>query len=135
MAKVGTGSGHYTTGCKSCRTETRRMVISPALARTQLCQTRFRCQSSPPPALNFAVIWSGIPRCIALGDCIEVEFRHRTPLAALCAVQQLLVGQHKRHHRLDHWRAAYAHAGIVAALCDDVGRIAVAGDCFHGRED
>jgi SulP family sulfate permease len=48
----------------------------------------------------------------------------RYPLPNLPAVQQLVVGQHQRHHRLDHGRAANAHTGIVAALGDHLNRLA-----------
>src|SRR3546814_2965459 len=44
--------------------------------------------------------------------------------AVLRAVEQFMVGEDERHHRLDHRRAADAHTRIVAALGDDVGRLA-----------
>jgi hypothetical protein len=53
----------------------------------------------------------------------------------LGAVQQLLVGQDQRHHRLDHRRGADADAGIVAALGADLGRLAVAVDRLDRGQD
>src|SRR5690606_20560287 len=50
------------------------------------------------------------------------------PLSALRPVEQLVVGEDERHHRLDDRRAADADAGVVASLGDDVGRLAGAVD-------
>src|SRR3990167_3921496 len=44
--------------------------------------------------------------------------------AVLRAVEQFMVGEDKRHHRLDHRRAANADTRIVAALGHDIGRLA-----------
>src|SRR3546814_10053875 len=44
--------------------------------------------------------------------------------AALRPVQQFMVGEDERHHRFDHRRATDADTGVVAALGDDVGRLA-----------
>jgi hypothetical protein len=56
-------------------------------------------------------------------------------LAALCAVQQLLIRQHQRHHRRDHGCAPYAYARVVAALGDYVRGGPVACDGFNWRKD
>ena len=56
-------------------------------------------------------------------------------LSALRPVQQFLIGQYQRHHRRDHRCAPYAHAGVVAALGDDVRGGPFACDGFDRRKD
>src|SRR5690606_11060887 len=58
-------------------------------------------------------------RCSA----IRAAMASMNGLTALGAVEQLMVREDERHHRLDHRRAANADARIVAALGDDVGRL------------
>jgi hypothetical protein len=56
-------------------------------------------------------------------------------LSALRAVEQFLIGEHQRHHRLDHRRSANADAGIMTAFGDDFGRFTGVGDCLDWGED
>ena len=59
-----------------------------------------------------------VHRPAAIPDALHPAADDETPRrdsSALRPVQQLVVGQHQRHHRLDHRRAADADAGIVAA--------------------
>ncbi len=46
-------------------------------------------------------------------------------MAVLGAVAQEVVGEHERHHGLAHGHGANADAGIVAALGDDLGLVAL----------
>ena len=56
-------------------------------------------------------------------------------LRYLSAVEQLVIGQHQRQHRLCHRHAADTDARIVPALGAHFGRLAGAGDRRHGGED
>ena len=49
-------------------------------------------------------------------------------LTALCFVPQQVIGENQRHHRFRHRHAADGDAGIVAALGDDLGVLALGGD-------
>ena len=51
----------------------------------------------------------------ARASAIRLNDHDPPPFAALGAVEQLVVGQDQRDHRLDHRRAAQPDAGIVAA--------------------
>jgi hypothetical protein len=45
--------------------------------------------------------------------------------AVLSAITQKVIGENDRHHRFAHGYRADAHAGIMTALGDDVGLVAV----------
>src|SRR3546814_228408 len=54
---------------------------------------------------------------------------------ALRPVQQLVVGENQRHHRLDDRGAADTDAGVVTTLGHDIGRLARLVDRRHGGQD
>src|SRR3569623_1978859 len=56
-------------------------------------------------------------------------------LPALRTVEQFLVGEHQRDHRLDHRHAADADAGVVAALGRNFGRVPFARDRLNWGQD
>ena len=50
-------------------------------------------------------------------------------------MEQRLIGEHQRDHRLHHRHPADADARVVPAARHDLARLAVAGDRFHRGED
>ena len=50
-------------------------------------------------------------------------------------MEQFVIGQHQRHHRFDHGRAANAHARVVTALGANLRRLSIARHAVDRGQD
>ena len=80
--------------------------------------------------LQGAMALQGLPGTVRP---VQVSLNQFRILSALPPVQQLVVGQHERNHRLDHRRAANSDAGVVTSFANADTRRRLEGDANDDR--